>query len=544
MEYRARISELEATLTTSREQIENLKATLGRVCHARSHFYDLFRQSPVAHLVHDSSGFIFEINAAGEELLGVKPKPTGRPCLARFVSESNLLLWLNHMRECSRTQQPTRTELTLRSADGQAREVQLITLPSPTPFPDKPRRFQTVLSDVGTHRAAELALNQTQRDYQRLIDMIEGIVWEADASTLRFIYINRYAERLLGYLLSDWTRPGFWESRIYIDDRERVLNQVNRAITKRSSSKLRLDYRVVAADRRLVWLHDSITLVERGGVPRLLGVAIDVTEQRLADEQLRLVHATLEGKVAERTAELRKTVSELEAFSYSLSHDMRAPIRAMRGYAELLQNLAGDKLGPKAPEFLRRIMSSAERLDLLVQDVLQFNRVARAPLEMKPISLGPLVSNIVHDYPMLEAAKAQIVVQEPLLPIRGHEAFVGQALSNLLTNAVKFIPAGRTPKVRLWTEETWRGHTAGKSGRSEDTHWVRIYVEDNGLGIAPEDQRRIFHMFERVNPPEKYEGTGIGLAIVQKAVERMEGRVGVESVPGQGSKFWIELLPA
>jgi PAS domain S-box-containing protein len=537
--HRDYIAELEVAVARLQEHVEDQNATITSLGESRSRFYELFVHSPLAYLVHDGSGFIEEINSAGEHLLGLQNVRARKACVGQFLVEEDLVLWLNHVRECSNRRRQTITELRLRNKQGKVRQVQLVTVPGLSVFPHKPRRFYTIVNDISRHQAAELALSQTQRDYERLIDMIEGIVWEADARTLRFIYVSRYAERLLGYSISDWTSPGFWQTRIYVQDRDRVLNQVNRAIAK--GTELRLDYRVVAADRRLVRLHDSIRVVERKGVHKLLGVAIDVTEQRNAEDQMREAHASLETKVAERTAELQKTVSELEAFSYSLSHDLRAPIRAMRGYAELLEHMVGDKLGPKAPEFLRRIMSSAERLDLLVQDVLQFNRVSRAPVEMKPIALDPLINNILHDYPVLAPAKAQIEVRQPLLPIRGHEAFVGQALLNLLTNAVKFVPRNRTAQVRLWTEETRRTGDTFSSRKSEPNRWVRIWVEDNGLGISAEDQKRIFRMFERVYSPQEFEGTGIGLAIVQKAVERMGGQVGVESSPGQGSKFWIEL---
>ncbi len=184
-------------------------------------------------------------------------------------------------------------------------------------------------------------------------------------------------------------------------------------------------------------------------------------------------------------------------------------------------------------DFLHRIMHSAERLDLLVQDVLNYSRVARAPVSLHRLPLDGVVDSILHDYPTLAPRKARIEVSQPLLPVYGHEAFVAQALSNLLTNAVKFMPPGRKPRVRLWTEPVQRADASAD--------WVRICVQDNGVGIAQEDQHRIFHMFERIYPTDKYEGTGIGLAIVQKAVERMGGRVGLESAPGQGSRFWIEL---
>lgn len=539
--YSAEKADLEAAVARLRDQVQNQTAIIRRLRESSGHSHELFQNSPIAYVVHDDSGYIQEINRAGEALLGVTHSSKVKECLPHFVPADDLVLWLSHIRQCASTRRQIVSDLTLRPRNGKIRQVQLVTVPVPGPslFPFKPPWFHTAIIDISRHRAAELALHQTQRDYQRFIDMIEGIVWEADARTLTFIYVNRHVERLLGYSSLDWTSPGFWQSRIFVEDRERVLNELNRAVMNRS--ELRLDYRVVAADRRLVWLHDSIRLVERSGIARLLGVAIDVTEQHNADEQMRQAHASLETKVAQRTGELQKTVSELEAFSYSLSHDMRAPIRAMRGYAELLEHMVGDKLGPKPSEFLRRIMNSAERLDLLVQDVLQFNRVSRAPVEMKPIALDPLINNILHDYPVLAPGKAQIEVRQPLLPIRGHEAFVGQALLNLLTNAVKFVPKERMPHVRLWTEEARPNGGSTWDQHSDGTRWVRICVKDNGLGISLHDQKRIFRMFERVYSPQEFEGTGIGLAIVQKAVERMGGQVGVESAPGRGSKFWFEL---
>ncbi len=340
---------------------------------------------------------------------------------------------------------------------------------------------------------------------------------------------------MLGFTLEDWKQAGFWPNRIFVQDRERVLLALSRALLDRKD--LRIDYRVVASDRRLVWLHDSITVFQREGREKLQGAAIDVTEQRDAEERLHQAHDSLEQHVLDRTRELRQTVSELEAFSYSLSHDMRAPIRAMQGYAVLLKNLLGEQLGPKPAEFLQRITQGAERLDMLVQDVLKYSRLARSPLQLKPVPLEPLLENILHDYPVLAPPQAQVEIQSPLPSVCGHEAFVGQALSNLLTNAVKFVPNGQTPHVRIWVGPA-------RSDPNPDDTWVRIWIEDNGLGIAPEDQKRIFRIFERVYPKEQYEGTGIGLAIVQRAVERLGGRLGVESAPGQGSKFWIELRRA
>ena len=243
---------------------------------------------------------------------------------------------------------------------------------------------------------------------------------------------------------------------------------------------------------------------------------------------MRLARDELEQRVNERTAELRETVHDLEAFSYSLSHDLRAPLRAMQGYAQLLLNRFGHTLDEVGRGYFHRLMSSTERLDRLIQDVLKYSQVARAPVELRPIDLERLLDEVVNDYPVLLPPRVQIDVKKPLLPVRGHEAFLTQCMSNLLSNAAKFNRPGETPLVKVSTQELTRGK-------------VRVWFEDNGIGIAPEDQRRIFGIFERVHSNQQYEGTGIGLAIVAKAAERMGGHVGVESSAGQGSRFWIEL---
>jgi signal transduction histidine kinase len=333
---------------------------------------------------------------------------------------------------------------------------------------------------------------------------------------------------MLGYPLSQWFQHGFWERHIYVDDRERVMQEVSRALRERTN--IMIDYRVLTADRRLLWIHDRIGVHLHGGKAKLLGIAVDMTAQKNIEEELEKERASLESRVAERTSQLQTTISELEAFSYSLSHDMRAPLRAMEGYTQLLRNILGEKLGPKEIDYFGRIMASAERLDNLIQDVLQYSRVARAPLELKEIDLEKIVAQVISDYPSLQPPDADVQIEKPLSPVLGHEAFLTQCISNLLSNAVKFVAPGVKPKVSVYTK------AYGKE--------IRLFVEDNGIGISAENQKQIFGIFQRLHPNATYPGTGIGLAIVQKAVQRMGGRVGVESTLGKGSKFWLQLKRA
>jgi signal transduction histidine kinase len=151
-------------------------------------------------------------------------------------------------------------------------------------------------------------------------------------------------------------------------------------------------------------------------------------------------------------------------------------------------------------------------------------------VELEPVNLEKLIDSILADYATLQPPNADVEVTKPLLPVLGHEAFLTQCLSNLLGNSVKFVPPGVKPHVQIKTIPLSTG--------------VEIQIEDNGIGIAAQDQKRIFGIFQRVHAPTSFEGTGIGLAIVQKAVERMGGRVGVESSLGHGSRFWVRLRGA
>jgi signal transduction histidine kinase len=191
----------------------------------------------------------------------------------------------------------------------------------------------------------------------------------------------------------------------------------------------------------------------------------------------------------------------------------------------------GAQLDEHAKKYLDRIIRGGTRMDRLIQDILTYSRLSRREIQLHPISLDKLTREIVRQYLDLgSAANPDISVEGQLSTVIGHEPSLSQAISNLLNNAVKFVAPGATPKVHVRTER-----------RNGD---VRLWIEDNGIGIKPEYQHRLFSVFERVHPEKNYEGTGIGLAIVRKAAERMGGKAGVESDGVNGSKFWIQLPAA
>jgi signal transduction histidine kinase len=271
---------------------------------------------------------------------------------------------------------------------------------------------------------------------------------------------------------------------------------------------------------------------------------------RETKEMLRVHADGLEQTVAERTAQLRASVGELEAFSYSLVHDLRAPIRAIQGFTEMALEMSQPEVGEAAVELLNRVVKAAARMDSLIQDVLSLSQVIRQPIKLEAVDVDLLVRDLVKERPELASPSAEIVIDGPLLPMLGHEATLSQCLTNLLSNAVKFVRPGVVPRVRVWSEVRAVPASCASRIRHEEeaceekgakSPMVRLWIEDQGIGIPVEAQKRIFEMFQRLHTASQYEGSGIGLAIVSKGVSRMGGCLGVESEVGKGSRFWLEL---
>lgn len=286
--------------------------------------------------------------------------------------------------------------------------------------------------------------------------------------------------------------------------------------------------------RELLGPRGNITLVER---PLHVATLVSTVAVALRSRQRQFeLHdllaerdgllASLEERVRERTAKLQAMVTEMEAFSYSVSHDLRSPLRVLAGYAQALREDHAGQLDAEGQAYLRKIERAAERMDRLTQDLLAYTRVAGGDLPLVPVDLDEVVQNVIETYPALREARAHIRVASPLGWVCGHAPSLVQCFSNLLDNALKFTREGETPHVDIASEP--RGDQ------------VRCIVSDRGPGVSPVDQERIFGLFERASG-RQIAGTGVGLAIVKKAIERMGGSVGLDSVPGEGARFWFEV---
>ncbi|MDB6018525.1 MAG: Integral rane sensor signal transduction histidine kinase [Pedosphaera sp.] len=248
-----------------------------------------------------------------------------------------------------------------------------------------------------------------------------------------------------------------------------------------------------------------------------------------AEEALRKMNAGLEQRVAVRTADLAESNKQLEAFCYSLAHDLRAPLRAMEGFAHFLLESNGPKMDEMGRDYARRIQASSELMGRLVLDLLAYTDLARTGLNIQNVDvdkmLSPLIQVLAGEF---EGAQGAVIVQSSLPMVRGDAVIIERIFRHLLANALKFDRAGIPIKVAIRAEE-------------RDGGLVRLWVEDNGIGIDAAYQERIFGVFEKLDNSRVQPGTGIGLAVVKQGVGRMGGRVGVESKLGEGSRFWVEL---
>jgi signal transduction histidine kinase len=266
---------------------------------------------------------------------------------------------------------------------------------------------------------------------------------------------------------------------------------------------------------------------------------------RESEGRLRETNLELERRVATRTAQLEETIANLEDFSHSITHDLRAPLRTMRAFAQILQEECSRCVSPAAQENIRLIVSAAARMDKLILGVLQYSRTARSELALVPVDVATLLRGIIQSYPAFNSPGVRIEVQEALPRVIANEAALTQCFSNLLDNAVKFVAPGVQPQVRISAlQSAAQNQTPSASQEIPPCPpgFVRLCIADNGIGIPSQARERIFQLFQRLD--KSYEGTGVGLAVVRKAVEKMGGAIHLESETGQGSRFMIELKAA
>jgi two-component system sensor histidine kinase ChiS len=267
---------------------------------------------------------------------------------------------------------------------------------------------------------------------------------------------------------------------------------------------------------------------------KLLEQSINIMVNTIKDNmgKIRLYSENLEELAQERTSKLEYANEQLEIFVFSVTHDLRTPLNNVITLCQTLLENHGERLDEEGKSLAERILIQSQRMDKLIVDLLAYSRLSRSEIQVSPVETRDVIQEVLSQRETLINEKnATVTIKGEIPPVMGHAPTLLQIISNLVSNAIKYVAPGTNPIVLIRAEKRKRGK-------------VRIFVEDNGIGINPEYKDKIFMLFERLHSENKYPGTGVGLAIVKKGIEKMGGRVGFESTPGKGSSFWIELPAA
>ncbi len=269
-------------------------------------------------------------------------------------------------------------------------------------------------------------------------------------------------------------------------------------------------------------------LVHLDGRPRLVGVGIDISELKRAEAENKRLNAELEQRVQERTLQLNEASKEMATFTYTASHDLRSPVRAIVGFARAIREDSAHLLGEESRLYLDRIIHASDRMMQLIDDLLKYCRVGQQAVHLRAVSIQKMIEEIFQEFePRLKSIGGEVLIASDLPRVLGDSTLLHKIFENLIENAVIY----RKPQEPLRIDVNWR----------KGVDDVVVFVADNGIGIAPHHHERIFDVFQRLHGTDDFPGTGIGLATVKRSIEKLGGEVWVESELGKGSVFCVRL---
>jgi PAS domain S-box-containing protein len=357
---------------------------------------------------------------------------------------------------------------------------------------------------------AEVELRRSKEYYQRLVETVKAIPWELDPADWRFTYIGPQARRLLGYSVNNGCPYSMWLEKIHREDRSRVREALRDALLPNKDQDF--VHRVLAADGGTVWMRSTVTSLCHDNGPQLLrGFTVDITSAKRAEQSL-----------ARRAEELARSNKDLEDFAYVASHDLQEPLRMVSSYTELLAERYQGRLDADADEFIVFITRGVARMQALIRDLLAYSRVTTRGHDIVPTDCEAVFLKSLENLRAAVLESGALVEHDPLPVVPADPAQLSQVFQNLLGNSIKFRGAA-PPRVRV-------------SARESADEWT-ISIADNGIGIDPQYSEVIFGLFQRLHTTQEYAGTGIGLTLCQKIVERHGGRIWVESQLGNGAAF-------
>ena len=389
---------------------------------------------------------------------------------------------------------------------------------------NQPLNLIGTISDITDRRLTEDALKISESVYKKMVENspLGMHFYElSEEGKLIFISANRAADKILN-----------------TDNSQFIGKTIQEAFPPLNQTEVPQRYSEVA-EKGIVWSTEQITYSDdnisgafevkafQTNPRKMVAVFSDITRRKLAEEQIKKLNVELEQRVNERTAQLEDANKELQAFAYSVSHDLRAPLRAIDGFSKFLLENSGKKLDPEGKRLLDMIRTNTQKMDHLIVDILALSRVSRSELNISGIDMTSMAVSMLNEVASAEIQKKIDIFIDTLPEAKGDPTYLKLVWVNIISNAIKFSSHKKRPKIEI------RGYSENDSNV--------YFVKDNGVGFDPRYADKLFGAFQRLHNNDEFEGTGVGLAIVQRIIQRHGGKVWAEGKVGKGAKIYFSI---
>ncbi len=500
-----------------------------------------FRNVPAAIYLFDKEGKILFLNTEAANLNGLIPEEnaTKKIHLTSYHQSVTDLFEILDEEGVSLTMEDTPTAITLRTGKAAQKIMHFVQksdgthkwiLTTTSPLLDEAGELVMVLTtstDITFQKQAEQKIRESEEHFRNLTQALPQLVWVTDTEGKQEFVTERWKE----YTGLDPYDDKTWEMMVHPDDNQ-ILNQIW-SNSKKTGTTYKAEARLKGRDGEFRWfhVHGEPIRSEKNEIIKWVGAFTDIHEQKLAEALLRHSEERLEFLVKKRTEQLERSNEDLQQFAHVASHDLKEPIRKIKIFSNLLQEEFNSSFNNNAKLYLSKIQSATERMLLMMEGVLSYAALDGYQQGVEELDLNEILRSVETDLELVIQKRKVVVQIDPLPKIQGYPILVYQLFYNLISNALKFSRTDITPQIRILY----------KTVVIDDKEFAQFRVIDNGIGFDPKYAERIFHTFTRLNARDDYEGTGLGLSLCKKIVNRHQGFLKAIGKPNLGAEFIVEL---